>query len=453
MGKSLDQEIAVQAERVRRTDFLWGAGLASGACFILAYATDVRAVFAISVWAVIMLGLAARFFMANVNWSAPVQKAIKNELTLFQRLRAVVNALPDPVIVLKKDGLVELANPAANELMGIGPEGEFLTTVFRAPMVSMALEDAIKSGNSQKADFVLAAPIERHCRVYVTPLSSLQGDEVDPSLMEGRHLVFISDLTTERRLEKMRSDFIANASHELRTPLASMLGFLETLQGHAKDDPEAREKFLGIMQAQAERMLRLVKDLMSLSSIELNEHLLPDDKIDLVAIADEVRTSLEPVAVSYGGTLEVKNQLEERQQVEGDRDQLVQVIQNLADNALKYAGEAPDVEIIIGRGTPPQHGDVRTGETAVQISARAGIAVSDLVYVQVRDHGAGIRRKDLPRLTERFYRVDVEASRTRGGTGLGLAIVKHILNRHRGGLQIESVEGEGSAFTCFFRPV
>ena len=160
------------------------------------------------------------------------------------------------------------------------------------------------------------------------------------------------------------------------------------------------------------------------------------------------------MAKTYSGSLAIKSNLEgETAHIVGDRDELVQVVQNLADNALKYAGEEANVEICLGKGVPEEFGAVRTGETAAQISSRAGIAPEELVYVQVRDNGAGIRREDLPRLTERFYRVDVEASRTRGGTGLGLAIVKHIINRHKGGLQIESVEGEGSAFTCFFRPI
>ena len=234
-----------------------------------------------------------------------------------------------------------------------------------------------------------------------------------------------------------------------------MLGFIETLRGHAKDDPEVQERFLGIMHDNAERMLRLVRDLMSLSSIELNEHMPPLERIDALGVAEDVAASLAPVADEYDGTLSVDNRLPEgRSLVSGDRDELIQVVQNLADNALKYSGRKPEVTIRLGLGLPDAPGPdaVRTGDTAPQIAARAGLKVDDLVYVQVRDKGQGIERADLPRLTERFYRVDVAESRSRGGTGLGLAIVKHIVNRHNGGLQIESSAGHGSSFTCFLRP-
>ncbi len=454
MDSGLDKEIGRVAERVRRTDFLWAAGLSGGACGILAVLTDIELTLAVTVWLVILLGLAVRYYRANVNWSVPVKRAVNAQLAVFQRLRAILNALPEPVIMLKNNGVVELANPATLDFVSTEAEGKHLTSIFRAPAVNMALEDAMNSGKPQMADFVMSSTTDRHCRVYVTPLKNRRGEGLPDGELEDRFLVFINDLSGERRLEKMRSDFIANASHELRTPLASMLGFIETLRGHAKDDPEAREKFLGIMEGQAERMLRLVKDLMSLSSIELNEHLPPSDKVDLLAIAEDVRASLAPVAQNYDGQIELECQVgAEERIIEGDRDELIQVIQNLTDNALKYSSEQPHVTIVIGCGEPESLGEegLRTGETAAQISARAGLTANELIYVQVRDQGPGIRRKDLPRLTERFYRVDVEQSRTRGGTGLGLAIVKHIINRHRGGLQIESVEGTGSAFTCLFR--
>ncbi|WP_306251710.1 ATP-binding protein [Parvularcula sp. IMCC14364] len=455
METGLDKEIAKVAEQVRRTDFMWAAGLSGGACGILATLANVPVLQAVLVWMVILMGLAARYYTANVNWSVPVQRAVQNQLVVFQRLRAVMNALPEPVIMLKGDGVVEMANPATAEFVGTEPEGKHMTSIFRAPAVMLALEDAVKSSQPQVTDFVVSGSVDRHCRIYVTPLALEAEDDFDSELIEDRMLVFVSDLSTERRLEQMRSDFIANASHELRTPLASMLGFIETLRGHAREDKEVQEKFLGIMQSQAERMLRLVTDLMSLSSIELNEHMPPETRVDLVKVAEEVRAALSPVAGSYEGTIEVQSLLNDGTQiVEGDRDELIQVVQNLTDNALKYSQEKPKVTILIGRGEPPVLAEaaLRTGETAQQISARAGLSAGDLVFIQIRDEGGGIRRQDLPRLTERFYRVDVEESKARGGTGLGLAIVKHIINRHKGGLQIESASGQGSAFTCFFRP-
>lgn len=456
MEENLDQEIKQMATRVRRADFLWTAGVVSLACALLMFLAKSVVLPIIAVWLITMAGLAVRFWTVNVNWSQPVARAVRTQMALYQRLTTVLNALPEPVILLQGDGIVELANPAAAAFIGTPPAGQHLTSVFRAPVVAAALEDAVKSGQPQMADFIISGSVRRHCRVYVTPLYTAVGGEQDEEIKEERVVIFISDLSDERRLEKMRTDFIANASHELRTPLASMLGFIETLRGHARDDAQAREKFLGIMQSQAERMLRLVRDLMSLSSIELNEHMPPDDTIDPVLLAEDIRASMSPVAESYQGMIRVDNRLggERVPVIAGDRDELVQVLQNLTDNALKYGGTPPEVSIVIGRGEPepPGSGGLRAGETAAQISTRAGLKPEDLVYIQIRDKGQGIARKDLPRLTERFYRADVEKSKARGGTGLGLAIVKHIVNRHKGGLQIESSEGHGAAFTCFFRP-
>ena len=455
MEDRLDQQIKNMASRVRLTDFLWAAGLAAGACGIFAVITDTPVFQAVLIWLVIIFGLVVRYFTANVNWSEPVESAVRTQMALYQRLRIVLNALPEPVILLQPDGVVELANPATTEFVGTDPHGRHLTTMLRSPVVSDALEDAVNSGLPQIADVVMTDAVRRHCRVFVTPLEPASEARDTASVSERRILIFISDLSAERRLEKMRTDFIANASHELRTPLASMLGFIETLRGHARDDAEAREKFLGIMQSQAERMLRLVRDLMSLSSIELNEHLPPEDAINPVALAEDVKASMTPVARTYEGTVTVTSLLGEGAHlITGDRDELIQVIQNLTDNALKYGGTTPDVSIIIGKGEPETLGPdtLRAGERAAQISTRAGLMPDELIYIQVRDQGKGIARNDLPRLTERFYRADVEESRARGGTGLGLAIAKHIVNRHKGGLQIESREGHGAAFTCFFRP-
>jgi two-component system phosphate regulon sensor histidine kinase PhoR len=221
----------------------------------------------------------------------------------------------------------------------------------------------------------------------------------------------------------MRVDFIANASHELRSPLAALAGFIETLLGPARDDPQARARFLDIMRAQAERMSRLVDDLLSLSRIELNAHIRPSARVDLDAVVAGVADSLTPLASAAGVKVEVARP-DGPVSVAGDRDELAQVFQNLIENAIKYGADGSRVDVTLG---PAQ----RSGEVAVS----------------VRDYGPGIAAEHLPRLTERFYRVDVASSREKGGTGLGLAIVKHILNRHRGSLQIESKPGDGATFT------
>jgi two-component system phosphate regulon sensor histidine kinase PhoR len=224
----------------------------------------------------------------------------------------------------------------------------------------------------------------------------------------------------------MRADFIANASHELRTPLAALLGFIETLQGPAKEDPVARDKFLGIMQGQATRMARLIDDLLSLSRIELNAHLQPSTLVDLAPIVRQVVDGLQMLARDRG--VEIKVVLpSDALMVLGDRDELIRALENLVENALKYGAAGKRVDI-----------------TVAHAQTRAGLPEA---RVAVRDYGPGIAPEHLPRLTERFYRVDVTDSRAQGGTGLGLALVKHVLNRHGGRLTIESTPGEGATFT------
>jgi two-component system phosphate regulon sensor histidine kinase PhoR len=233
------------------------------------------------------------------------------------------------------------------------------------------------------------------------------------------------DLTPLRRVEEMRADFVANASHELRTPLAALLGFIETLQGSAREDAKARERFLAIMQEQARRMARLIDDLLSLSRIELNAHRRPDTPVDLVPIVRQVVDGLETLARDRGVTVNIAATGGLR--VLGDHDELVRIFENLVENALKYGAAGRRVDLKIEPGLSAD------GEAEAQVS--------------VRDYGPGIAPEHLPRLTERFYRVDVTESRAQGGTGLGLALVKHILARHRGRLTIDSAPGAGATFT------
>jgi two-component system phosphate regulon sensor histidine kinase PhoR len=237
-------------------------------------------------------------------------------------------------------------------------------------------------------------------------------------------LVTLDDLTPLRRVEEMRADFIANASHELRTPLAALSAFIETLQGSARDDPEARTKFLSIMQAQATRMARLINDLLSLSRIELNAHLRPDKRVDLRSVVRQVVDGLQTLAHDREVEICVAS-TSDRIDVLGDRDELLRVFENLIENALKYAVSGKRVDVTLSA-------DNARNEAKVAI----------------RDYGPGIAPEHLPRLTERFYRVDVADSRAQGGTGLGLALAKHILNRHGGRLTIESVLGQGATFTA-----
>ena len=359
----------------------------------------------------------------------------------------------DPLFILDATGVVEHANPAAEDLVGAKEiTGRHFAAVLRNPSVFEAAEAVLKSNEPATVEFVMMGSVERSCRAYVAPIES--GAELGAGRRQ-RALIFIRDLTSERRVEQMRADFIASASHELRTPLASVAGFIETLRGPAKDDPEAREKFLSIMQSQAERMQRLVSDLMSLSRIELNEHVPPKDVVDLGDVAQDVIESLTPLFEQAGAIVDLIKDTEEATKIIGDRDEIFQAIQNLLDNAVKYGGDPAMIKLRVGRGAAPPltgEGDPghRAGDAAAQVAARTSGHVDDLIYVQVRDFGPGIERADLPRLTERFYRVNIERSLKSGGTGLGLAIVKHIINRHQGGFQIESRLAGGTAFNCYF---
>jgi two-component system phosphate regulon sensor histidine kinase PhoR len=237
------------------------------------------------------------------------------------------------------------------------------------------------------------------------------------------------DLTAIKRTEQMRVDFIANASHELRTPLAAVAGFIETLKGPARDDPEARDQFLDIMGIEAERMRRLIEDLLSLTRIELNEHVPPQGEVRVETVVQQAAAALTPLAKADGITITV-DAPGPLPVVTGERDELVQLFQNLIHNAIKYGRDNGEVKITLRQ----QGATGRRGPETVLVAA-------------VKDDGEGIPPEAIPRLTERFYRVDVKRSRERGGTGLGLAIVKHIVNRHNGRLQIESRPGEGSTFT------
>ena len=223
----------------------------------------------------------------------------------------------------------------------------------------------------------------------------------------------------------MRSDFVANASHELRTPLASLSGFIETLQGPARSDAPARDRFLAIMKEQATRMARLIDDLLSLSRIEQKAHIHPDNSVDLGALVRQVADGLSPLAHEREVEVKIADQASSLL-VPGDRDELIRVFENLIENALKYGAPGRRVDITLARD--PANGGAKEA------------------VVSVRDYGPGIAPEHLPRLTERFYRVDISESRAQGGTGLGLALVKHILNRHRGRLVIESTPGAGATF-------
>ncbi|TPW25957.1 ATP-binding protein [Pararhizobium mangrovi] len=339
--------------------------------------------------------------------------------------RAVLAAIAEPAFLLDDTCAVVEANAAASALFGPVARGAHLSARIRSPGVLDMVREAVaerRTGTIEHSDRV---PSERWYQVHIAPLDEAAEDA-------GRFLLTFQDITEARRMDRMRSDFVANASHELRTPLASMTGFIETLQGPAKEDTAARERFLAIMLEQAERMGRLVEDLMSLSRLELRAHVAPSDRIALVGLIEHVCDALRPQAEELGVALAFTPASEEAV-VLGDRDELIQVFQNLVENACKYGQSGERVEVSIAG--PADGSDTPEG----------------MVDVAVRDYGPGIPAEHVPRLTERFYRVDVETSRAKKGTGLGLAIVKHILTRHRARLIVRSRLGEGSVFLVRFK--
>lgn len=324
----------------------------------------------------------------------------------------LVLALPDPVLVLEAAGLVTMANALARDVLQTDPVGLHISASIRAPAMLEAVAQVLAGEQARHVDYDVRFPVARSFHAWVAPL----GGSGEPA---AGAVIVLRDLTREQQIERMRADFVANASHELRTPLASLSGFIETLQGAARHDEKAQARFLDLMRTQADRMKRLIDDLLSLSRIEMNEHVRPSDQVDLATVAGHVQDLLSNMAAENGCEIVVR--VEGPLPVLGDRDELVQVTQNLVENAIKYASSGKRI-LIDGR----------------RVNSHAELSVTD--------YGPGIAAEHLPRLTERFYRVNVQESRSRGGTGLGLAIVKHILNRHRGRLLIASRPGEGSTF-------
>ncbi|MEO5374418.1 MAG: ATP-binding protein [Alphaproteobacteria bacterium] len=340
----------------------------------------------------------------------------------------ILDSLPDPLLLLDRGRRVTRANLAARQLFQRDPKDQDVATVLRDPALLEAVDAALGDRRGALVPLVLFRPVRRDIEARIEPLPpGTTGHEAA--------VLVLGDVTARKRMEQMRVDFIANVSHELRTPLSALVGFIETLQGTARDDPEARERFLPIMHDQTLRMARLVSDLLSLSRIELDEHTQPEGRVDLARIAADVAAAFEIKAREKGVRLVVTADAD-LPPAAGDADQLTQVMTNLVDNAIKYT--RTDTAVEIAASTAPQ------GPPSMP---RAG--GDRVLVVTVRDHGAGMAREHLPRLTERFYRVDAARSRELGGTGLGLAIVKHVVNRHRGALVIDSEVDRGSTFSVY----
>jgi two-component system phosphate regulon sensor histidine kinase PhoR len=402
--------------------------------------------------AVLTIALGARALRLRREAPPAVTPATRGDGTRNDRFAEAFDVLADPALLIEGIGQEDasarrfvFANAAARELLRIQRREGPLTTALRSPEVLQAVEEALIGGIVGDAVYESGGVQNRFWRVRVAPLHPLEPGR-------GLALLTLRDETEIRRSERTRADFLANASHELRTPLASLAGFIETLRGHARDDAEARDKFLAIMHDQSERMRRLIDDLMSLSRIELGEHIPPSGLIDVGPAVMDVLDALSPLASERGVTLSPNLPAPGEASVVGDRDQIVQVVQNLVENALKYTAH----EGVVGVEVLTRYDHLALAGPRVSRTAQFSLLTPEhsiarrYVAVRVTDAGPGIAREHLPRLTERFYRVEGQKSSERTGTGLGLAIVKHIMNRHRGGLVVESSEGAGSIFTALF---
>jgi two-component system phosphate regulon sensor histidine kinase PhoR len=438
---TMDQSLFRHLNLDRASAFAWGGAAAGGLAALLTIGEQPFAG---------LLAAGAGAASAWAGWrqrpslrAAPVERREEIVIVGLRDLTPLLEALPDSALLIDLEGRIAGSNAAARAAFQFEAAGLFLSAILRHP----ALLDAVQAaydGDTRTVEYDTSDQVEQHVRCYVAPVH--WGDEKAA-------LIVFHDQTARINTERMRADFLANASHELRTPLASLTLLIETLNGHARDNPEEREHFLGMMQVQADRMRRLIDDLLSLSRIELDEHVPPFDRADVSQVAREVVDALAPVAKEKGVNL-VHSGADNPAPVVGERFQLTQVIQNLVDNALKYAPAGSNVAVIVGvaesREEAAQLAGRRWDEAGhISLLTPAPTANRGYAFVRVEDSGPGIARRYLPRLGERFFRVEREQGAERGGTGLGLAIVKHIINRHRGGFVVESQPGKGSAFAAY----
>ncbi len=331
-------------------------------------------------------------------------------------IASILQGIPLATLAIDANQRVSVMNSEAVSLLGEGLLDRHYITVLRKPVLLEAIEAALTTRRRQKSQFV----VNENTKDALYEVSCVPIDE-------NLTLLFFEDQSNVEHVSQMRRDFVANVSHELKTPLTALLGFIETLNTSARSDASARHRFLEIMEREAQRMNRLVSDLLSLSQVEAVERMRPNEEVDVSRLLQETATTLAPVAEARGVRLQVVN-ADRLVKMAGDRDQLRQVFINLIENAIKYGGPNNEVSVTLS-------------DTSYQTLLRCeGIAIS------VVDKGPGINALDIPRLTERFYRIDSHRSREMGGTGLGLAIVKHIVSRHRGVLKIDSAVGKGSEF-------
>lgn len=418
----------------------WAAAALAGLAALLAFFTSAGAA------VLMLLAAAAAYWAMREGRRFIIAPSGEDQIGLvgLGELAPLLEALPDPALLIDAEGRIVGSNAAARRQMHFEARGQFLTSILRHPDVLEAVQSAVRDGETTSVEYQTPAQVDRHTRCYVAPVTW----GADRAAM----LVF-HDQTARISTERMRADFLANASHELRTPLASLTLLIETLAGPARDNAADRDRFLGMMQVQADRMRRLIDDLLSLSRIELDEHVPPSDRADLGAVAREVADSLAPVLKERNVKLELRAPAQ-AVRVVGERFQLAQVVQNLVDNAVKYTPDGGVVTVEVAASGDREEVSAAAGRRwdeagRVALLTPTAAANRSYAYVRVEDSGPGVSKQFLPRLGERFFRVERELGNERGGTGLGLAIVKHIVNRHRGGFLVESQPGRGSAFAAY----
>ncbi|MDP3494318.1 MAG: histidine kinase dimerization/phospho-acceptor domain-containing protein, partial [Hyphomonadaceae bacterium] len=430
MADSLNTQPEISPSRVRgsrrASDFRILGGVATAVLLALALFGQTTWTAAVA-GSLIVLAVCIGWFFGTVDPANEIEAEEKESALAETRRRleterrfrvALIEALPEVAMYIDSQGKIEGANAAARKELRFTAAGPMLTAVVRRPELLNAVDAARNTGEAQQFEIVQREGTDRHFACVASPLGA-------------GVLLTLHDYTDIKRMEMARVDFLANASHELRTPLTSLSGFIETMRGPARDDPEARDRFLEIMQSQADRMRRLISDLLSLSRIELVEHRPPEGVADLAAVVIEARDALAPVAKERGVELRVSAG-SGPVNVIGARDELTQVVQNLIDNAIKYSekGDVVDIEVRAGVGASEASTIAgRRWEEAGRMSiasAPTASNTSSFAVLRVTDSGPGIERQYLPRLSERFYRVD-QGRGLKPGTGLGLAIVKHVV--------------------------
>jgi two-component system phosphate regulon sensor histidine kinase PhoR len=410
---------------VRRGLYGLAAGLAVGGMLMTSIVPDHELITGVLAALALAAAIAAGFQLRRLNPIALGAAGVSSADVVPPLAREVFAQLPDPLMLLDASGRVLFANAAMASVVGLDAQEKHVSAVWRTPAVLQAIERTLETGEPTLIEFSTPVPVARYYQAYARRIDRA------PYLTT----LLLHDVSAVKRAEQARADFIANASHELRTPLAAVSGFIDTLRGHAKDDERARDEFLGIMSVEADRMRRLIDDLLSLTRIELNEHVPPSGDIDVADVVRGAAATLQGLAKKDDITITITIAAAPASpHVMGQRDELMQLFQNLIHNAVKYGREHGHVWIELSQSPEP-----------VALPGRR--APGSQVSIAIRDDGEGIPHEAIPRLTERFYRVDVKRSRERGGTGLGLAIVKHIVNRHGGRLLVESKAGEGSTFT------